>query len=258
MDITLKDYMYLAQKLHDEIQLKGVGMKSKELEDSIKKIKTYIKNIQAVAKYMADICNSITQSSFMVKKINSVDFETYPSPTDHVCMRFSNRDFVKEVDSVDKIPISNLYYVRPLKQYAINIGGIVIKGNLAEISNGQIAQKTFPCRKGQQCLELKNNMCPFYHVPEDYLNNKLEVKNDRVLSNVSWIYDPTSHKNTRKIGGKSTIDADLLRIKSLDAEISTREFQLIHDLLVLMRINEAGLNKRFHFWDVSYGLKNEK
>lgn len=255
MDLTLRDYLHQTQVLYDEVQLKGVGMKSQEIEEVIKKLKTYIKNIQAVAKYMADISNSITQSASMIRKISPVNFETYPNSTDHVCLRVSSKDTIREVDYPEQVPITKLFYIRSLKQYAINIGGILIKGNLAEISNGKITNKTSVCRKGATCVELQNGMCPFYHDPEHYIENKLPVKCERVLSNTSWIYDPESKKSTRKIGGKSTIHADMLRVKSLKEEISTREFQLIHDLLVLLQITEHGLNKRYQFWDINFGLK---
>ncbi len=258
MDLSLKEYMYLAQTIYDDVQLKGAGMKSKEIEESIKKLKTYIRNIQAVARYMADICNSITQSTSMVRKIMPVNMETYPKATDHVCLRLSAREFVKEVATEEQIPIMNLYYIVPLKQYAINIGGIIIKGNLAEITEGSPTKKSFPCKKGPSCSEMRNGMCPFFHEPEHYLKQNMEVKNDRVLSNVSWIYDPKSNKSTRKIGGKSTLASDLMTTHSLNTEISTREYQLIHDLLVLLHINKKGLNERYHFWDVTFGLKNEK
>lgn len=255
MDLTLRDYLHQTQTLHDEVQLKGIGMKPQEIEDAIKKLKTYIKNIQAVAKYMADVSNSISQSASMVRKINPVNFETYPTSTDHVCLRLSSKDMIREVDYPDQVPITKLFYIRSLKQYAINIGGILVKGNLADISDGKITKKTFLCRKGAKCTELQNDMCPFYHDPEHYIENKLPVKCERILSNTSWIYDPDSKKSTRKIGGKSTIRADMLRVKSLREEISTREFQLIHDLLVLLQITEYGLNTRYQFWDVNFGLK---
>lgn len=258
MDLTLKDYLNEAQVLYNEVQFKGVGMKQTELEDIIKKLKTYIKNIQAVAKFMADISNSILQSTMMVRKIAPINLDPYPKSTDHVCLRFSNKEFIKEVDLSLQIPISNLYYIRSLKQYAINIGGIIIKGNLADIADGRITQKTFPCKNGANCREFKTETCSFYHNPEHYIENKLPIKNDRILSNTSWIYDPDSKKSTRKIGGKSTINADMLRIKSLDTEISTREYQLIHDLLVLLRINENGFNKQYNFWDATFGLAKIK
>ena len=258
MDLSLKDYLNETQTLYNEVQFKGVGMKQKELEDIIKKLKTYIKNIQAVAKFMADISNSIIQSTMMVRKISQIDLDPYPKSTDHVCLRISNKNFIKEVDSPLQIPISNLYYIRSLKQYAINIGGIIFKGNLADITDGHITQKTFPCRIGSACRELKNGTCPFYHDPEHYLEHKLPIKNDRMLSNTSWIYDPTSKKSTRKIGGKSTINADMLRVKSLGVEISTREYQLIHDLLVLLQITENGFNKQYHIWDTKFGISHLK
>ena len=235
-----------------------------QLENKINQIHISIKNIQSVSKRLADIANIITRLTHMKKKeIKTLD--PYPTENDHAILRTLYSEEKKEVinnivipvkivDLPKDLPVNYLYYVKSLNQYAININGIIIKGNLGNIVN-YTDNYSARCEYGIYCKSFKNKKeCNYYHDPEDYIHHKLSVPN--IVRNYtvgSWIY---CNKNkcktyyTRHIGSKDKLLTDLTTLKKSQyiEEVSIREGQLIHDLLIYLILNQEGLLEKYKQW----------
>lgn len=248
MDKPLQDYLNFAQSLHDMVTINGINMRRADIENSLNQLRHGIKLIQAVARYMADISNTIMAFGLNVKNINIPTLNPYPKSTDHAQIRLANKSYIKEVSSEDLIPVQNIYYIRKKMQYAINIGGVIIKGNLCNVTDDAKTAPILLCKRGNTCDKLKQGACKYFHEPEDYIFNKLPINPTRTISNTSWIYAPNSHKNTRKIGNKATLTYDIAAHNDLSSEMSMRQYQLIHDLIVFLIATGKGKNTACPGW----------
>jgi hypothetical protein len=264
MDITLRDYLKQADEIHNYVEKFYIQMQPYQLENKINQINSSIKNIQTVAKRLADISNVITRLAHIKKKeIKTIN--PYPLENDHAVLRTLYSEEKKEiidevniptriVNFIKDLPVSHLYYVESIKQYAININGIIIKGNLGNIVNYKDKYSS-KCEYGIHCKSFKNNkQCNYYHDPEDYLHHKLIVPD--IVRNYtvgSWIY--TNNKNinnyyTRHIGSKDKLAYDLSTLKKTQyiEEVYTREGQIMHDLLIYLVLNQQGLLEKYKHW----------
>jgi hypothetical protein len=265
MDTTLREYLKQADDIHNFVEKFYIAIPVYQLENKINQIHISIKNIQAVSKRLADTANIITRLTHMKKKeIKTID--PYPYENDHAVLRTLYSDDkkeivdnvkipIKKVEFIKDLPIHNLYYVDSLKQYAININGIVIKGNLGNIVNYRDKYSS-RCEYGVHCKSFKNKKeCNYYHDPEDYLYHKQPVP--EIVRNYtagSWIYCNKKNINTyytRHIGSKDKILYDLALLKKTQyiEEVSIREGQLIHDLLIYLILNQEGLLEKYKQWN---------
>lgn len=263
MDKTIRQYLTEADATQDFVEKFWTCMDKEQFESKITELQSKIKTLQVVAYHMASISNYITR--FAHKKITKeiAHIDPYPTSNDVCALKFNNNEEkkeiiadvtipVKEVDRITDIPVSKLYYIKELKQYAINVEGIIIKGELANITNYK-SENSAKCEYGIECKSFtKNQECKYYHDPEDFIHWKKPIPNRcRNFTVGSWIYD-SNHKAyyTRHIGGKNTLDKDLMFIKKIQYkdEISNREGQLIHDLLIYMILNSKGLISKYQNW----------
>ena len=151
---------------------------------------------------------------------------------------------IKTVDRISKIPISYVYYITSLNCYAININGMIIKGDICDILPYG-SPKTSLCSYGLICKN--QNTCQFYHKTD---------KCKRAFTPGSWIYNPISARNrpskyyTRHIGNASTLlfDIKMLSKSHYNEEVNNRETQLIHDLLIYTTLNTNGLIDEYKQW----------
>jgi hypothetical protein len=260
MDITLREYLAAADAIHQKIEMCGVILKPRELEQYVNQLQTGIRTIQSIAKRMADISN-IANEIILYKKEGAAvkTINTYPSENDHATISTLYADEFKEphpgikvpvkvVKTLAQIPKQHLYYVENIKSYAVNIGGVCLRGGLANYSHYQ-EPYTARCEYGTQCKNIA--LCKYYHEPEDYLRLHLEVPDrPRNFTIGSYIYSKKKTPSayfTRHIGGKSTLEEDFLTLKQVQfrEEIATREGQLIHDLLIYMMLHSKGLLERY-------------
>lgn len=270
MDILLRDYLKLADQTHDFVEKFGLTIPVEQLESKIHSLQVGIKNIQAVAKRMADISNIANRVLLHRNKSRSKSYvDPYPTQYDHAVLRVKHpeckntreiaRGFVLPIKSVEReadIPVSNLYYVEELKQYAINIEGVVIKGNLANIVEYQ-KERSARCEYGIECKSFKKHTnCKYYHDPEDYRKLGLSVPDDNTRNYTvgSWLYSRNIRPKTyftRHVGSLDTLAYDLARLRRIQyhEEINNREGQLIHDLLIYMILHERGLLERYSHWE---------
>ncbi len=182
---------------------------------------------------------------------------------------FESKQHIIEVESVDDVQSSPIYYIKPLKQYAVSIGGMVLRGNIGNIYNSNMINKIgyanfkdlMYCKHENKCPDILNGkICKYYHDPLQLqeleraglitttrLNIMIKTKNHL---NTSWIYtDYPEHKNNihmRHFGSRDTLDqfiqlAKIDKTKRITGYIRNFKDQCIHDILVLFTVYNNGL-----------------
>jgi hypothetical protein len=273
MDLTLRDYLKSADDAHALVDKFGMALGMDMLKETVTTLQTNIKNIQAVARRMADVSNIINElilqrnaKTTTAKVMPYLD--PYPTENDHAVLRIKYPDEVdskeilpdivipiKYVEKATDVPVSNLYYVKELKQYAINIAGVTIKGDLANLVPYQ-ERNSARCEYGIGCKSFaKGKVCNYYHEPEDYLKLKLPIPDDNVRNFTigSFIYSNDKRLKTyytRHLGSKDMIIHDLRLLKKIQYrdEVNNREGQLIHDLLIYMILHNRGFLEKYKHW----------
>ena len=360
MDHTLRQYLALADSIHNNVDHYAVALNINQLQNMVNKLQLGIKTIQSVAKRMADINNVVNRvmqykkatifklktdkttidkiidktaidktaidktaidktannktivdktiadkttadkSLNKTKKVENkvaeindnnkiadniqIDFlkheivDPYPSENDCAILRvlYPLKEESKElldgivlpvriVQKATDIPVSPIYYIRELKQYAININGVVIKGNLGNITEYQ-TKYSARCDYSTECKSfITGKPCNYYHDVEDYVKLNLPIPD--IIRNFtigSFIYSRNLRPKTyftRHVGSYDTLATDLQNLRKIQyrEEISNREGQLIHDLLIYMILHSKGLLERYpHFgkidltWYIKY------
>jgi hypothetical protein len=266
MDITLREYLRQTDEIHSQIEKYGICIKTEDLENKIKLLKQHIKTIQSIAKRMADVSNVANEIILHRKPIGTCrQINPYPTSNDHAVLRMTDPESKIEilpdielpvhiVSKIEHIPVSSLYYIEDLKQFAINIAGVNIKGNLANITEYQ-GKNTARCEYGIKCKSFINKTrCKYYHEPEDYIKLGLPVPDiQRDFTIGSWIYSKNKNPRTyftRHVGSKDTLLLDIKMLKNIQwvEEVVTREGQLIHDLLIYMILHNKGMLERYPHW----------
>lgn len=273
MDTTLRDYLKLADNTHDYLDKFCIALTSDILEAKVAELQIAIKNIQSVAKRIADVSNIATRilnRKRPVKRNSTTKLKVvdpYPTEFDHTTMRtlYPESDInivgdisiaIKSVEDLSDIPVTSMYYVPKLNQFALNVNGVILKGNLGNLVEYQ-TENSARCEYGVECKSfIKNNKCPYYHDPEDFIKHGLPVPDKpRSFTIGSWLYSKNKNPRTyftRHLGDKGRLIHDLHNLKSVQyrEEISNREGQLIHDLLIYMVLNSKGLLERYPHWGV--------
>ena len=269
MDKTLRDYLTLSDTTHENLEKNAILYSNKHIEDKILSLHSGIKNLQVVAKRLADIANMANQ--YLLSKGKKIPenktINTYPNGNDHATLRMlyptHNEQTkiiddvvipVKHVKDIAEIPISKLYYVTSIKQYAINIEGLIIKGNLGNVLNYK-GENTACCEYGISCKNLSTGKhCKYYHEPEDYIKLSREPPDTvRNFTVGSWLYSknhtPRSYF-TRHIGSYDSLKEDLQMLKKIQykEEVYNREGQLIHDLLIYYILHNQGFLDKYQHW----------
>lgn len=269
MDKTLREYLNHADTTYNFLDKYFIAMSNEQIEEKITELQANIKTIQAVCYQIATVSNvavrALKNRNKITKKPINVKIDPYPNSYDVGLLRSLNPvehkevadDInipVKTVETIAEIPCSSLYYVNELKQFAINVEGIVIKGNLGNIVNYQ-QENSVKCEYGPDCNSfVKNIKCSYYHDPEDYIKHNLPVSDcTKNFTSGSWIYSKkktTKSYFARHIGSKDRIIHDLKTIKRTQFrdEIANRESQLMHDLLIYFILNSSTLLERYIPW----------
>lgn len=272
MNNTLKDYLKQADDAHEYLDKFCIALSTETLEEKILELQIAIKNIQSVAKRIADVSNiatrilnrkKATKRNTSVKSSKVID--PYPSEFDHVTLRtlYPEKEVtivnnisvpVKIVETLSDIPVTYMYYIPKLNQFALNVNGVILKGNLGNLVEYQ-TENSARCEYGVECRSFtKKIKCPYYHDPEDFIKHNLPVPDDvRSFTIGSWLYSKNRNPRTyftRHLGSKDSLSYDLHNLKKVQyrEEISNREGQLIHDLLIYMILNSKGLLERYPHW----------
>jgi hypothetical protein len=274
MDRTLREYLQQADDLHEYLEKYCIALTAEQIEEKIIELQTSIKSLQTVAYQLANISNIANRVVLRKRKAKksitdkkSVYVDPYPKYTDVGTLRtlypVENKELIKGVqipvkiiESVKEIPVSHLYYVRNINQYALNVEGIIIRGDLCNIVDYQ-SERSAKCEYGINCKCFTNKTtCPYYHDPDDFIYHGLEVEQQsRNFTVGSWIYSKKKTPKTyfaRHLGSKDRLIYDLNTLKRVQykEEISNREGQLIHDLLIYMILNARGLLERYPKFDL--------
>jgi hypothetical protein len=273
MDTTLREYLQQSDKVHEYIEKHCMILSNDILEDNVTQLQINIRNLQAVSKRLADVSNLINRIITCKKKItHSITYDRniidpYPTSNDHATLRlvYGKADESKEivnniklltktVETLSDIPISSLYYVNSIKQYAININGIVISGNLANIVEYQCEQSA-RCEYGINCRSFKKQIpCKYYHDYNDWIKLKLPVpEQTRNFTIGSFVHSNSKKPScyfTRHIGSKATLLHDIAMLKTIQYidEVNNREGQLIHDLLIYLILHSKNLLEHYPNW----------
>lgn len=261
MDQTLEQFMKLADDTETFIQKYAIGVNLRLLEEKILKLQSSIRTIQAVAVRLANVSNVCTKIKRARSKIEDIPkfIDPYPKTGDYTVLRtlyakdtqaITKRTKlpVVRVESPEDIPVHPLYYIEKFKQFAINVNGVILRGNIGNIEDYQ-GHKTARCEYGSCCKSLQN--CKYYHDPTDYKDNYVEqVRNFTVGS---FIFTRNNNPKTyyaRHIGSLDTLEQDIAKLKTRQFrdEINTRQDQLMHDLLILMVLHSLGYLEEYPHW----------
>ncbi len=289
MDRTLRSFIQQADDIHEYLEKFCVALSADQIEEKVIELQSAIKTLQAVSYQLANVSNianrvvirkrrarkatmaEVVKGSIAVNSPNDSKekekkyIDPYPTETDIGTLRSLNPVESKEiikgvklpvhiVETTKDIPVSKMYYVNELKQFAINIEGVVIRGNLSNMVDYQ-TEHSAECEYGVNCKSFETKTeCPYYHDPLDYLHHKLPIPDrPRNFTIGSWIYSKKKTPKTyftRHIGSGDRLIYDLNTLKRVQyrEEISNREGQLIHDLLIYMILNARGLLERYPHW----------
>lgn len=179
---------------------------------------------------------------------------------------------VKIVKSIEEIPNTPLYWVADINQYAIHVNGVLLRGNIGNIYNknhikkNKIVHQIAICKHKNSCRSILNSeICKFYHDPIELMQlvkcKKMNIdtfnkyKNlHRNFLNTSWIYTELPRNNSnnlmRHFGSRNTLkhEFDLMKINNErinESNIDNFRQQCMHDILVVMGLNQYGLLKEY-------------
>lgn len=290
MNLSLHELILKIDSIHRDVDNMNVIMEYSQIKNHISELKNIEKIIGGIYMKTMNIINICTNKSNIVIPDRSINKETDKtninswsylnrSITDKIPHKQIANDLlvnVKIVQNINEIPNNPLYWVENINQFAININGVVLRGNVGNIYNHNHIQKnsnvnqTIICKYKNKCktmlgLNNENKICKFYHDPVDLLHalNKniintktfnLYKKLSRNFINTSWLYTdmPYNKKNIgmRHFGSKNTLkhELDLMKIDNNfinEIIIDNYKHQTMHDLLVILGLNQCGLLKEY-------------
>lgn len=262
---SLEEYMKLADDAEDFIHKYAISANISTIDDKILQLQSSIKTLQAVAIRLANVSNVCTKIRKLRTKfdtpMNYVD--PYPKSGDHTIIRTmfpkDTQEITKHtklpvvrVETPEDIPVHPLYYVESMKQFAVSINGIILRGNIGNIEEYQ-SEKTARCEYGKECKCLTTG-CKYYHDPKDYIDKKIPIIHQlRNFTTGSFLYTRNLNSKTyyaRHIGSLNTLEIDIARLKKRQfrEEINTRQDQLMHDLLILLILHSLGYLEDYPHW----------
>jgi hypothetical protein len=252
MNITLEKYLDRINEINNNykqinfINLTEVDSNINELNTMLKLLNKLFDNIQ------------ITKNKLNKYKNNDIINLSYNKNN-----LFLNKELISTdnnniiyIDDITEIPITPIYWIHSIKQFGINLGGMILRGNIGNIYNKNIILKNnnlsniMYCNKQNKCINILNQKyCKFYHDPLDLIilkNNGTiteEFYNKQILPrnfiNTSWIYtdypEKKNNSNMRLFGSVDTLEHFIKLSKLIDEDINKKNYmdQTMHDILVL-------------------------
>lgn len=251
MNHTLNEFMEYADKIYENFIKFGFVLHTSDLEQKVQGLQSSIRHIQIVAQRLADVSNMINK--IIINRRKNIQYiDPRPSLQDIgvVCSRddlYCNKKVLKEVapgcslpvtvvDHIGEIPRADLYYIKQTNQFAINVNGFILMGNIGNVTK----QNKAPCPNGLKCKYLKKTKsCKFWHTIKQLVFNGIDPHKYDIypkFSYGSWMH--TDHKNLkadkiRLIHSRDTLVEDI-QIFAKHSEVDLRGLQLMHDLLIYM------------------------
>lgn len=277
MDLTLKQIIGKIDDIHCQINnldptIEYVKIKAYLLE--LQNIEKKLSSVYLKASNVYKICSNTTKSEQFNAFNNSWTYLnrviTPFAPSKQISCKIPLN--VKIVNNINSIPNTPLYWVENINQFAIHINGVIFRGNVGNIYNQSHIKKNTPtnqtiiCKHNNKCKTLlSNKLCKCYHDPMDILKlvKKKQITREtyeiyknttRNFINTSWLYTEMAYnkKNImmRHFGSKNTLkhECDLIKIdnsKINEIIIDNYRHQTMHDILVIMGLNQNGLLKEY-------------
>ena len=290
MNLTLKQIIKRVDLILCNVDKLNNIINQPEIKKYIIELNTILNQVQIVSDKTLNIYN-ICKNIYIMPTIQSLKSNIDYGSTDQIFNKlprdiYNNTTYkqltndipicVKTVNNIEEIPFTPLYWVAQTNQFAININGVILRGTVgniydkSHIQSNKIINQVVICNKNNLCPTVLNNeICKFYHDPEDLLKlvnlnkmpielfNKYKILNRNYL-NTDWIYTNRCNKNNnsmRHFGSRNTLnyEFDMIKFNNLaniqkksndifnDISIKNFKHQCMHDILVVIGLNQAGL-----------------
>jgi hypothetical protein len=264
MDATLNAYCARVKEIKENINIDKCT-----LIDMVD-INNYMAEVTTMQQYLNDTINTVKMvyndllaRQVQVNILNQPQVIQSKIYTDNLVInnKYFNQSNTKiiEVNHIYDIPEMPLYWISSLKQYGINIGGMVLRGNIGNIYNSSMVAKNkllsniIYCKNYNMCDKiLSGQQCRYYHDPAELyiLKNAGLITSDqfdlqvsyRNFINTSWIYteypERASNANMRHFGSREYLK-QYIQLNKIEKgpRISTycRNYadQCMHDILVM-------------------------
>jgi hypothetical protein len=274
MDATLQKYCARSLEIKNNISSNNCTL------INMTNINNYLAEITTMQQYLNDTLsivkstyNELINKQVQQNKISQPNIIQEKIYTDELVInnKYFNEPSTKiiEVNSLLDIPETSIYWVSSLKQYAVNIGGMMLRGNIGNIYNETILlkNKQIPnmvyCKYNNSCEKvLSGRFCKYYHDP--YELHKLKIAgiikqeqldkqhNFRNYINTSWLYteypEKPSNANMRHFGSRDTLK-QFIQLSKIEDNPKINTYcknyadQCIHDILVMYAMHNNGLFK---------------
>jgi len=172
---------------------------------------------------------------------------------------------VKTVKTINEVPSSKLYWVENIKQFAIRINNIVIRGNVGNTYTSKISnvKNVVKCRFGSECDELftprtDHPKCTYYHDPLELIKDNIKINEPiiRNYTNKSWLFTHTEinnkNKNMKHLGNRNSLKTDVYKLIKADKHIVDNEVDMLinqsmHNLLILLVLSKNKTSSKLTF-----------
>jgi hypothetical protein len=274
MDLTLTqivtkiDHIYTQIKKTNQCNTREINEKLSELLE----LEQHVRFVYMKASNISNICNN--KLLINDKQQNSWYSDHIMLTTPHTYKDIAHNITIptKQVNDISDVPNTQLYWVKNINQFAIRINGVLFRGNIGNIYNQSHIKKNKPtnqtiiCCNANKCkYMLAGKLCQFYHDPSDLLillkTSKISEEtyniyksHTRNFMNTSWIYTDLQNASNnimmRHFGSKNTLkhEFDLIKINNSNVNktiINNYRHQTMHDILVVLGINQCGLIKDY-------------
>lgn len=258
MDINLSKplshYLACAQQIHTNVINNWLTMRVTDLNKLILELQSNIALLQMIAKKSSDVCNFITlahkykaspSTSLATLSITPTleDYNALQTQTKPVLNMNGAKIYAPIVANLSDCLAVPIYYVKSINQYAININGMILRGNI-----GNVVDKHFTtycvkqCVHGNTCQKLlKNKRCGYFHDPLDL------VAVQHLIRPCVYKWYMTQYQNfvsASKSVSQKDLALEIEKTKVLSDTLQPRKAQLMHDLLVANTIYNSLPNKK--------------
>ena len=276
MDLTLTQIIDRTDEIHRQVDRLDNSVVIFELIKDLDSMFRQLRSVGSKVSNIYNICNNKykTITREYKKEENSTPDENWNCISRQISSFTINKNLTKDikinvkiVNDISEIPNTPLYWISNIKQFAIHLNGVIFRGNIGNIYNSNDIKmdkklennQIVICKYGNNCKNIfENKICKFFHDPIDLLqlfNAKkitaeiynMYLEKNRNFVNTSWIYTefPNSYNNNsmRHFGSRNILhhDLDLMKLNNNTREIDNFRQQCIHDILVVMGLNQFGL-----------------
>ena len=276
MDLTLKQIIDRTDEIHRQVDRLD---NSSNIYELIKDLDLMFRQLKSVGSKVSNIYNICNNKHKTITREYKKEEKTKPdenwtcinrqinSYTTHGNLTKNIKINVKIISDIGEIPNMPLYWVSNINQFAIQLNGVIFRGNIGNIYNSNDIKmdtklennQIVICKYGSNCKNIADGkICKFFHDPLDLLQlvnagkmtaelYNIYKEKIRNFVNTSWIYTefPNNYNNSsmRHFGSRNVLhhELDLMKLNNNYKEIDNFRHQCIHDILVVMGLNQYGL-----------------